>query len=416
MNTKIRKKITESFESLKHFYFKNGRRELDFDDRPLANFLDLLYPFVFKNEYYNDYIFISSVTLYLERLEDEFSKEEFILDELIESIINNFNKNKEKHYLIFPLQGSGLKKDISFSRFNFLIKKSQDDLINQISSITSIELQHVKDSIEHTKNSRSRDFLKSSIVIIEIENQTENIRYSALQVAQYVVNFLYLIHSAFGIKSSIFRTADTMMEENRHVAILSKDGWRCGHGFSWDAYLQCKLDLDFMEEQKYQDIFINLFDCFAMNKNMDELGYKFKNSFLLYSRGYIQSKVHHDNSLALLLFITSLEALITEGKQEKRIRLAAVIPRLISIDGYNQSELANIINKLYHNRNDFVHAGQTPYFHYEDNKLEILDRLTALLILKYIEMDALLQLENGQTRVNSWNKHLDNIFTSIIFG
>lgn len=417
MDAKQKKKIIAAYKDLLQFYFKTGRREPDLDDNPFTNFLDLIHPILLKHKFYCNDIFLSSINWHLEGLSGLPSNvDEQQLDNVIEHINKSFEINKEKHYLIFPLQGSGLKKDISFSRFHILKEKSEEELHTQISDITSIDKIAVADFLEHTKKSRSKDFLKSNIMIIEVENQTENVRYSAYQLAQYSVNFLFLIHSAFGMKSSIFRKAEIWRDKNRHVAILSKDGWRCGHGHSWDAHLQCKLDIDFMEEDKYQEIFDKLFNTFALINEKDDLAYKFINVFILYSRGIVQQRIHHDESLALLLFITALESLITEGQQEKRLRLTALIPKLISIDGITSFELATMIDELYKDRNNFVHAGQTPSYSYKNNKLETLERVTALMILKYFEVDSLLDISSGQTRVKAWTEYLNNMFTGIIFG
>lgn len=417
MDIQLKKRIIARYKELLQFYFRSGRREPEFDDKPFSNFLDLLYPILKGHKLYCEDIFISSIIWHLESLSDLPSNlGEQQLDSLIEHINKHFDINKEMHYLIFPLQGSGLKEDISFSRFHILTEKNEDDMIEQISDITSIDKIAVMDLLEHTKKSRSKDFLKSNIMIIEIENQTENVRYSAYQLAQYSVNFLFVIHSAFGMESSIFRKAEVWEEENKHVAILAKDGWRCGHGFNWDAHLQCKLDLDFMEEDKYQEIFDKLFNTFALRNEKDDLAYKFMNLFILYSRGIVQRRIQNDDSLALLLFITALESLITEGQQEKRIRLAAIIPKLISIDGITAFELATTIDELYKDRNNFVHAGQTPRFSYENNKLDILDRVTALMLLKYSEIDSLFDVSSGQTRIKAWTEYLNQVFNSIIFG
>lgn len=417
MDAKQKKKIIAAYKDLLQFYFKTGRREPDLDDKPFTNFLDLIHPILLKHKFYCNDIFLSSINWHLEGLSSLPSNvDEQQLDNVIEHINKSFEINKEKHYLIFPLQGSGLKKDISFSKFHILKEKSEEELHTQISDITSIDKIAVIDFLEHTKNSRSKGFLKSNIMIIEVENQTENVRYSAYQLAQYSVNFLFLIHSAFGMKSSSFRKPEIWRDENRHVAILSKDGWRCGHGHSWDAHLQCKLDIDFMEEDKYQQIFDKLFSSFALRIELNNLAYKFINLFVLYSRGIVQRKIHHDDSLALLLFITALESLITEGQQEKRLRLAVIIPKLITIDGMTSFELATMIDELYKDRNNFVHAGQTPSYSYKNNKLETLERVTALMILKYFEVDSLLDVSLGQTRVKAWTEYLNELFNSIIFG
>ena len=417
MDAQQKKRIIARYKELLQFYFRTGRKEPDFEDKPFVNFLDLLYPILKGHKFYCNDIFVSSIVWHLEGLSELPSDiTEKQLDDIIEHISKNFDINKEMHYLIFPLQGSGLKSDISFSRFHMLTEKSEADMIKQISDITSIDETEAASFLEHTKKSRSKDFLKSNIMIIEAENQTENIRLSAYQLAQHSVHFLFLIHSAFGMKSSIFRTADIWEEENKHVAILSKDGWRCGHSYQWNAHLQCKLDLDFMGEEKYQKIFDNLFNAFALNNDKDDLSYKFMNLFVLYSRGIVQRRIQHDDSLALLLFITALESLITEGQQEKRLRLAAIIPKLVSVDGIAAFELATIIDELYKDRNNFVHAGQTPQFSYENNKLDILERITALMILKYFEVDGLLDASPGQNRLNAWTEYLNRVFNSIIFG
>src|SRR5699024_8212865 len=106
-----------------------------------------------------------------------------------------------------------------------------------------------------------------------------------------------------------------------------------------------------------------------------------------YCKGYMQSKIYNDYSIALLLFITTLESLITEGQPEKRIRLAATIPKVVEIESINSNELATLIDTLYRKRNDFVHGGQIAGFSYENETLELLNQVTALIILKYFDVE-----------------------------
>ena len=252
-----RKKIEACYRDLQHYYLHKDNKELDFDDKPFTNLLDLLYPILRKHPYYSNDFFVSAVELYInkkETVEDD-------LDDLISYIEDHFNINKDEHFLIFPLQGSGLKKDVSFYNFNLLTQKDEQQILKQISEITQIDYPEVKSSLDHTRKSRSKHFLDSNMMIIKVENQTENVNRLAYQLAQFSVDIFKLIHSAHGIKSSIFRSAQGWEEENSHVAILAKDGWRRGHGFSWNAHLKCKIDIDFMADEQYQKVFCLLFNA-----------------------------------------------------------------------------------------------------------------------------------------------------------
>lgn len=417
MDPKQKERILNLYKALLQFYFKSERKEPDLDDKPFTNLLDSLYPVLSSHKYYCNELFMSSIVWYLEdmrELPDPINEQQ--VDKLIKCIKETFEINKGIHFLIFPLQGSSLQQDISFSKFHIITKKDESAIIEQISGITGIDKVEVKNLLTHTQKSRSEDFLKSNIMLIEIEDQTETVDGSAYKLAQYSVDFFMLIHSAFGMEYNVLHRAGILEHENKHVAILSKDRWRCGHGTSQDAHLQCKIDLDFMKEEQYQKIFSSLFDSFALKNKADDLTYKFINSFLLFSRGMIQRKVRHDDSLALLLYITALESLITEGQQEKRIRLAVIVPQIICVEGVPSFKLAKIINELYKMRNNFVHAGQAAFFSYEDEGLNLLERITALTLLKYFDADSFMDVTKEQTRINAWMNYINNKFDSIIFG
>jgi hypothetical protein len=410
INNIERKKIEVCYKALQHYYLGNNKKELDFDDKPFTNLLDLLYPIIAKHPYYSNDFFVSAVEIYLrkkETVEDD-------LDDLISYIENHFNINKDEHFLVFPLQGSGLEKDVSFLSFHLITQKDEKEILQQVSDITHIDYYEVKSSLDHTRKSRSKDFLKSNLMIIKVENQTENVSRFAYQMAQFSVDILKLLHSAFGMKSSIFRKAGGWEEENSHVAILAKDGWRRGHGFSWNAQLMCEIDIDFMAEEKYQQIFCLLFDA-VTKKETDALTDKFINSLILYGKATVQKSKYNDVDLALLLYITALESLLTEGFNEKRLRLSAIVPRMIDFEGRSISEVSEPLEKLYSSRNNFLHAGQSSYFSRRDEEMEFLERVTALVILKCFELDKIIS-NNDEKRIITWSKYVDSIFKDLIFG
>lgn len=408
-------KITQIYSALVHYYFKEGQREPDFDDKPFINLLDILFPIVREHKYFDDDLYMFAIITNLNSLKEIPDSFEGLVDQLIQHIFAIFDINKDVHYLIFPLQGSGLKNDINFSNFHFLTCKKELLLIKQISTITGIEISAVKDFLQHTKTSRSPDFLKDNILIIKIENQTSYVNRRSYRIAQHIIYFLYTIHIGYGMESSIFREAEGFTQDNSHVAILSQDGWRCGHGFDWNAHLKCKIDIDFLTEERYQSLFCKLYTAFEIGEDADELTNKFLNALILVNRGLQQRKTSRDDSLALLLYLTAAESLLTESQQEKRLRLSATLSRIVSIDGFSSANLAKNIDKLYRKRNNFVHAGEISYFSYEDDALKILEQAVAQLVLKYFEIDLLIKKEPGELRSTAWNKYVDNMFNDIIF-
>lgn len=100
---------------------------MDFDDKPFINLLDLLYPIIRKHPYFSNDFFASAVELYLEKKVEVADD----LDELLLYIENLFNINKNEHFLIFPLQGSGLNKDISFLNFHLLSEKNEAEIYSK---------------------------------------------------------------------------------------------------------------------------------------------------------------------------------------------------------------------------------------------------------------------------------------------
>ena len=370
----------------------------------------IIYPFVKNLEYYSNDMFMYAVEHFLQLDKTD----ENDIDRVFEYIEKHFEINKDNHYLIFPLQGSGLIEDIFFSEIYLLTQKEEEIIINQIAEITKIEYARVKEFLDHTRNSRSRDFLKSNLIIIKVENQTENIDRFAYQMAQFSVDILKLIHSAFGMESSIFRMAEVGAKKNSHVVILAKDDWRCGFGFSWHAELMCKIDIDFMSEKKYQDLFKLLFFT-SIQKNTDELTSRFINALMLYGKAKIQQSNYSDVDLALLLYLTVLESLLTEGKNEKRLRLSAIVPRLIEYEEKSISEISKGLNSLYTSRNNFLHAGKTTYFTRNDEEIEFLERVTALVIIKCFTFEKEIS-STGEKRIDVWSKYVDKIFNDLIMG
>lgn len=411
------KKIIQCAKALKEYCNERNVTSLDFDDKPFENLLQVLYPIIHKHEFYNDDLYFYAVENYFLTRINNILITESVIEELIEYVEAIFVTNKEKHYIVFPLQGSGLKQDINFSKFHILTQKSEEEIIRQLYGICgkNINESKLKEFINHTKRSRSKDFLNSNIMVIEIENQTDNIKRSSYQMAQLAIDTIKLLCFANDIESSIFRLAELGQHENKHVAIISKDLWRCGHGFSCDAHLMCKIDIDFMKNEKIQHLFCALYEKLT-HKNGDELDNLFANAFSLFARGVIHKEENSDIEVSVLLYFAALESLFAEGFNEKRLRIASIVPRFINYEKESISNLANVLDKLYLDRNNFLHAGRTMYFPNDNEKYNILQKIVAQVIIKWLNIDCFLPIKDGEKRINAWARYVDSIFKDLIYG
>ncbi len=72
--------------------------------------------------------------------------------------------------------------------FNFVSIKNRDrkQLFQRISEITNIEYTEVKQCLEHTEKSRSKDFLNANILIVSVEDLS-----SDAECAECVMGELY---------------------------------------------------------------------------------------------------------------------------------------------------------------------------------------------------------------------------------
>lgn len=402
-----KKKIITCYNNLANYYFVKKGELLLFEKNPFDDFIRVLDPLVARLNFYDFDQFVDIVQYYLTSVlapKAQLKWED--VEELVDYIDETFSINKEEHFLIFPLERSELKKDITFENFTFLTRRDKNALCQKIAELTSIPIEKVIQDMDHTIASRSPHFIDNNMVIIKIEEQTSNVKYLAYWYAQYTVYFLRIVFGFSGMEQNIIlKLGSGMTEPNRHVQILSKDHWRCGHGFNFDADFRCAINLDFMNDVKYQAQFIKLVEAFLRAKDKDSLSYKIENALNLMMKGRQYLDKHYDESVALLLYIASLESMFRDRMGDIKIRLAVTIPRLVNMD------VANFIGEMYNNRNNFMHAGKR----YRDDKedIEKLEKICYAMIMQYIDSASI--FVEGKDRLKTWEDHLDNIFNQYIY-
>lgn len=139
-----------------------------------------------------------------------------------------------------------------------------------------------------------------------------------------------------------------------------------------------------MEIDEFQKVFCTLVELFIGRHEKDELFDKFQNALDLFERSLEQEENYRDTTLSLLILFAGAESLLTEGKNEKSLRLSIIWPRLVTIQGKDQKELCRHIKDVYEKRNDFVHGGNVIY-DCEPVQLRVLQQMLAKLIMLYID-------------------------------
>lgn len=418
------KKYLDLYKDLIYYYFNNQKRDMNYDDKPYTNFLSGIHKIVSKSEYYDSDLMEYVIDNHLSELNEVPEKFEVsVIKELIERTIKIFAMNAGEHYLIIPIPKARLENIVQFNNYTFIPREwGRSKKIETLCSITDIPLDELEDDVRHTEVSRSPDFMKYNLLVIKIKNQTPFVSYNAELIAKYCIYFLRVIYF-----SEIHKITDSLIRifrfsydyrENSHLSILSKESWRKRHS-TLNFETECDFDLDFIAEVKYQEIFLKFVNEFIFNLEIDELSLKFLNSIVLFNRSYEQS---NDDSLKLLLLITAGESLLTQNKNEKKLRLTALLSRLVKVENSKPYEIAKIIQELYLKRNDFVHAGKKVYLPYKSkedglNELNVLRHMIAKTLVNYINVyNDKLNSDENKNRYQKWIDYLDSIFDQIITG
>ncbi len=407
-------KVNRLYENAWQFMRAKSRTELDMDDQVYINLLTVLYDNVKDNPLFCEDIMISCTDRFLN---DDLGKDKIDKnrgENLIQNIIATLELNKKVHYLLIPINGARLSADIHFASFHFINGK-QEEKEEKIQRITRLDRHKIHDFIRHTQKSRSKDFMEYPILVLRIDNVHSNIYRSASAIAQRIFQIIKLMVYKFETEQDIYELTANWYEDNYHVAIIGEDEWQFGHGNWWNL-IQCKYSLDFLNEVKNQNEFIDLANTFVFENYRDELYYKFSNALELFEKSLEQYENYKDITLSMLLLFSAAESLLTDGENEKKLRLSVIWPRLVTITNKEQKDLCILIRDSYAKRNNFVHAGNLMYDS-EKEEIRVLHQMLAKLISQYLLPNVWKDTECGteEKDITKWTKYIRNIFTEAIY-
>lgn len=407
-------KVNPLYKNAWQFMRANSRTELGMDDKVYTSLLTALYENVKDNTLFSEDIMISCTDRFLNADFEKDNIDKNRGENLIQNIIETLELNKKVHYLLIPINGARLSSDIHFSSFHF-INGDEEEKEEKIQHITGLERCKIHDFIEHTKKSRSRDFMMYPILVLKIDNVHSNVYRSASITAQRIFQIIKLMVYKSETKQDIYELITNWYKDNYHVAIIGEENWQFGHGNWWNL-IQCKYSLDFLSEFDNQKEFVDLTNTFVFKNCGDELYYKFLNALELFEKSLEQYENYKDATLSMMLLFSAAESLLTEGDNEKKLRLSVIWPRLVSITDRKQKDLCILIRDSYAKRNNFVHAGSLIYDN-EKEEIRVLHQMLAKLISLYLLPDVWknTKCETEEKDITQWIKYVRNIFTEAIY-
>ena len=407
-------KVNKLYEDAWQF-MRSKKNELDFNDKPYINLVSALYENVKDNPLLCEDIILGCTDRFLN---DDLGKD--IVDKnrgenLIQNIIKTFELNKKVHYLLIPINGARMSCDMHFSSFHF-INGNEEEKEEKIQRITGLDRYKIQEFINHTKKSRSPDFMMPPLLVLRIDNVHTNVDRSASIIAQRIFQIIKLMIYKLETEQDIFcELATNRYEDNYHVAIIGEEDWQFGHGNWWNL-IRCKYSLDFLSETNNQNEFVELANTFVFDRYKDELHYKFSNALELFEKSLEQYENYKDITLSMMLLFSAAESLLTESDNEKKLRLSVIWPRLVTITGKGQKDLCILIKDSYEERNNFVHAGNLMYDS-EKKEIRVLHQMLAKLIYKYLLSDEWKNTDSStkEKDITKWTKYVRNIFIEAIY-
>lgn len=398
---------------MQHRFIKDFESENVYNDFKTSLYNELKF-----EEYFEFDIFEEILINHVERINhpeainyvDEYFKE--LYDEMIES----FNTQIRDHFLIVPMQHSHLEEDIIFGDLLFLTRRSnQDEYISDISQYLNLNTDKVKERIDHTHNTRSKDFLNDNVIVYKIKNHTSFIKMFGFNIMNDIFNFIRIIYYYNEASTSFFHSALTYWNtENKHVLILAEDDWRNGHDFTGgNKSFYLNYNLSFLDDKQNQELLYKFMNTFLIGNHKNELTRLFYNAIELFNRA-IKYK-ESDEEVYILLMMTTAETLLTQNRNEKRLRLSAIIPRIIEHKNLSNVELAGIIKNFYLERNNFVHSGSSQLNEAREYS-ETLAQIMSKLIVNYFTFTNEIVNDSQTNQLKRWNEYVNEIFENIILG
>ncbi len=410
---------------------KDQKMEIDYESKGFKNLFNELYLIPEIKEIFDEDILAYGIEKeILKRFQNLPVKiTEDDVEGLISNVVKTLKNNLADHVIVVPLQFAQFKNLIKIENLTFIPKGfSREDKLKVIARKSKKTLLQTELIVMHTENSRSPDFLNYPLLCIKQTHHTTTVHYNSLNIAKMIIYAIRCFYYGNICKTSKDKTsilmsmAEVKSKKASHLAIYSKEDWRQNHK-PLDFDVSIPFDLGWLEDKIEVRKFKKFLERIYFKGDLDDFNVCFLNSMVLFNES-----IKQNNSISTIITMTIAESILTRGKNEKRLRISAIIPRLMKLPRDKQKEVARCFDELYHKRNNFVHSGEwvTINYDYESSEPTILEKgrkIIAQLILEFPNFEKFLEVNipaddasNKQMiRMKYWEKHVDSIFQNIIY-
>lgn len=418
--------LLQALNAFANYSMKSGTFDYEYEDKPFQNLYSALYKIKEIQEIFDLDILMYGVQ---KAITKRFQKlpiklEEGNIEEILQEIIVTLKNNLAEHLIVVPIQSAQFDKIIKFDNLIFIpqnySRKEKLKIISRASKKTISETEWI---VGHTEKSRSEDFLKYPLLVIKQNQQTSTVHYNALNVAKiiiYSIRCFYYgnIYKTNKDKKHLIFWSQSSLSEASHLAIYAKENWRQNHKpLNFDVSVP--FDLKWLEDKKTVKEFKGFLKSIYTEGNLDDFNVTFLNGLILYNES-----IKQNTSISTIITMTIAESILTRNKNEKRLRISAILPRLLKFKKNERKRISKLFDELYQKRNNFVHSGESVSIDYdfESNEPTILEKgriIIAKLILDYPKFEKIVNKEisttNQTTRMKYWESYVDSIFREIIY-
>ena len=368
--------------------------------------------------------------------------EEQMATEFIERFQSLLSQNLAEYWLIFPLMRAEIDNLVQFADFIVIPEKfKREEKIDYLANLISISKDEMNFRAKHTEKSRSPNFYDYTLFCHKVCHYPSWVSTNAAHIALLDVALLRTITNSINLtdQKPYGLIIEDRREINKHVLIHTKEPTNWGHEPFWSNEHSTVVsgDLGWLQNADQQLKFVELVKLCGYDKKVDRLAFRIRRSIQFFSKSIdIQLGNHRSTegfALELLHLMISAEGLLLERENEKRLRLAVLLSRLVQVKGKMSKEIYGAINDIYNWRSDYVHEGNDVFPEYDEDYKEG-ETLQKIYLLRYVisrfltDSNKWIQISESRsqrsaddqssvkTLEKAWFKYLDEIWDGILSG